>query len=176
MKIKIIFIGTIIFLIGCSSASNKTYIQQNNYQIVQMNEQSIPIISGAILWHDFLEKSKWSKNSINTKTADILISKSVCNILNNGEYFLQIITNTSSVRAESQIPVIFKIFEIGNLQNNKYQLYSANKENIIYQHQEIYFKEIPTLIILHKNKEIGRISGLPKSSWEHDILSILYKN
>lgn len=162
-------------LSSCSSGGG-AYVQKSNYQMTQVSKSSAPIISGAILWEDFLEKSHWHKNATDTKSADILISKSVCNVINNGDYFLQIITNTHSQMAESQLPIIFKIFEIGKLKNEKYQLYSANKENYIYGYNEIFFEAVPTLIINYKGKEIGRISELPKVSWEQDILSILYKN
>lgn len=175
MKNTLLILFSLI-LNSCSSSPKNDYIQESNYEIIKFNENSVPIISGAIKWDEFLEKSKWNKFSTENKSADVLISKSLCNIINNGDYFLKIITNTHSTLAESQTPVIFRIIEIGKLKPSKYQLYSANKENIIYAHQELYFNSIPTLIILHKNKEIGRITSLPKVSWEQDILSILYKN
>lgn len=162
-------------IVSCSSG-NKIYRQQSNYQITQISEQSAPIISGAIEWKDFMQKSKWNTRSVDNKSADILISKSVCNVINNGDYFIYIIANSFSQIAESQVPIIFKIFEIGKLKDSKYQLYSADRNNIIYGYGNIYFKEIPTVIIHYKSKEIGRISNLPKVSWEQDILSILYKN
>lgn len=171
---KLLFLACIV-LLSCSGGGG-VYVQKSDYQMTQVSKSSAPIISGAILWEDFLEKSHWHKNAIDTKSADILISKSVCNVINNGDYFLQLITNTHSTMAESQLPIIFKIFEIGKLKKEKYQLYSANKEDYIHGYNEIFFDAVPTLIINYKGEEIGRISGLPKVSWEQDILSILYKN
>lgn len=173
--INLLFVIAITMMLSCSSGTT-IYKQQNNYQINQLSPNSLPIISGAIKWQDFLEKSKWNISATENKSADILISKSLCNVINNGDYFLQVITNSFTMLAESQVPVIFKIFEIGKLQENKYQLYSADKDNIIFGNGDIFFKAVPTVIIKYKNKEIGRITELPKISWEQDILSILYKN
>lgn len=178
-RILNILIASLILCISCSTSQYSKYKIKSNYQITPDTKSASPIISGAIEWREWQEKSMWNLNAIESKTVDILLARSISNIINNGNYFLIIYAGSWCDDSESQLPIIFKMFDKGEMNSSKYQLIGVdrnkNSYNILSEYQFRPTK-VPCLIILHNNKEIGRVEELPEKSWEQDILSILYRN
>ncbi len=181
MKTRIIMLGLhslILLLLSCSSPNTQNYKIKSNYQILTDSKSSKPIISGAIEWNEWKDKSLWNLTAIESKSADILLSKSVCSVINNNNYFLLIYAGSWCEDSESQLPIISKIFEKGGLKSSRYQLLGVDRDKRGFELEKLKFvvNTVPTVIVLLDGKEIGRIEEFPKKSWEQDILSIIYKN
>lgn len=170
--------SVIVMLFGCSSSKKLSFKMKSNYQILSDSKSSKPIISGAIEWEEWKDNALWNLPAMESKSADILISKSVCSVVNNGNYFILIYAGSWCEDSESQLPIIFKVFEKGGMKSSKYQLLGVDRDKNGYGLEKLAIsaQKVPTLVILYDGKEIGRIEELPQKSWEQDILSIIYKN
>ncbi len=175
--LKILLISTII-CVACSASQYSEYKIKSDYQITQDTKSAAPIISGAIEWHQWREQSLWNFKAMDSKSVDLLLARSICNIINNGDYFLIIFAGSWCEDSESQLPIIFKLFEKGGLKSSKYQLIGVDRNKEAYNISNLKYSpdKVPSLIILHNNAEIGRVEELPEKSWEQDIISILYRN
>lgn len=181
MNIKILaylVISTIVLFSSCSTHKYGAYKMESNYIVFPDTKSASPIISGAIEWREWQEQSLWNLKAMEAKSVDILLARSISNIINNGDYFLIIYAGSWCEDSESQLPIIFKIFEKGGMKSSKYQLIGTDRNKQSYNISDNKFRpeKVPSLIILHDNKEIGRIEELPAKSWEQDLIAILYRN
>ncbi|MDD3125117.1 MAG: thioredoxin family protein [Candidatus Kapabacteria bacterium] len=173
------FLVVIVGLIclNCSSHKEFAYKFDSDY-IVFEDEAGKEVLSGAVTWKEWLDDVSWNRKTAMSTTADPLVSRSVCNVINNGKYFLLIFAGTWCEDSRSQLPIIFKMIQLGKLKESRYQLIGVDKDKVAYKLENLDIKvnKIPAIVIFDHDKEIGRIEEFPDKSWEQDILNILYKN
>jgi len=176
-RILSLVIMSFVLCFSCSTSHYSQYKMKSNYRITPDTKSAAPVISGAVEWREWQEQSMWNLKAMESKSVDLLSARSICNIINNGDYFLIIFAGSWCEDSESQLPIIFKMFEKGGINPSKYQLIGVDRDKKAYNTEKLDFSvlKVPTLIILHNNKEIGRVEELPEKSWEQDIISVLYR-
>jgi hypothetical protein len=142
---------------------------------VYTGEKGHIIINGRITVPEWIEVSKMDTNLIKDYQADLLICQNIENIFKHNEYKLQVIGGSWCGDTKSEFPKLFKILNVCNIKENKFELFGVDRDKIIQieKYNEINISKVPTLIVLKNEIEIGRIEEFPESSWEKDLLIIL---
>ncbi len=175
MKKYIILV--LLVLIACSSSGIRNYKYEEPNFVVKTDEKNgKPSINGAITWELFKQNANWS-SAEPAYSPDYLLCRQIGKMFSSGEYFLLIFSGSWCKDSESQVPIIYKIIEKAEINAKYYQLIGIDREkkDILKIAEECKIKFAPTLIILHKGKEIERIEEFPVKSWEEDILKAVYK-
>jgi hypothetical protein len=163
---------------ACSSSNKMQYKYKNDYSQVGVSEAAKPIIVGPIEWRVWLDNLSWSSIGAKNKSADALLSRAIGKVVESGDYFFLLFAGSWCEDSETQTPIIYKIFENGKIDLKYTQLIGIDKNKADNKglSEKFNIKKSPTLVILYKNKEIGRIQEFPAKTWEEDILNVLYRN
>ncbi len=79
--------------------------------------------------------------------------------------------------SETELPKIYKIIDLMDFKSGIIELWGVdrNKREETGMAESFKIEKVPTLIVLTKNKEIGRITEFPETTWEDDLIRILEK-
>lgn len=166
-KITFIVISIFIILIFsfCSSSKYTTF----------KDEKGKNIIIGNLTWSEWKKEAGWNSYSATNTEFDGLKIKLLAKFVNPGDYSFKLFGGSWCGDSESQMPIIYKLFEKAGISNTLISLYGLDrdKKEPSGEAQLYNIERVPTFIVLLKNKEIGRIVEYPAKSWEDDLLKII---
>lgn len=75
----------------------------------------------------------------------------------------------------SEVPKIFQLFAAANIPDAQVWLYGLDRDKYEPSGAATRYKisRVPTLVVVHQERELGRIVEYPKTSWEQDLLEIV---
>ncbi len=78
---------------------------------------------------------------------------------------------------EMQLPMIFKILQLASIPADDVHLYGVDRQKTepTGAAAQYNIRKVPTLIVLTRQAEAGKIEEFPETTWEDDILKILSK-
>ena len=162
MKI-IISLLLIIVLVSCGTSTQK------------VSEKII--ITGQYTPEKWQKECGWKDFSAADFNPDSYFIDEIANLTNHDDIKYLLFAGSWCGDSESEVPKILKLLNLAKLQNNLTLIgLDRAKSEPGNSHLPHNIERIPTLIIIKKDYEIGRIIEFPKKSWEIDIYEILVKH
>ncbi|HTN47377.1 MAG TPA: thioredoxin domain-containing protein [Flavipsychrobacter sp.] len=95
-----------------------------------------------------------------------------------GEYEIVIFAGTWCDDSKLWLPRLYKVMQAANYPMRRYSMYGVDRAKTSkYVENKLYKIElVPTIILLKKNKEIGRIVENPQKTLEQDMVGFIKKD
>ncbi len=138
------------------------------------------VISGKFSWTEWRRQAGWESYNADNYEPGVFLTEQLNSLINNKNKRISFILFSASWcgDSESEVPKIFKMFDIANIPLSKIELYGVDraKRELSGTAEKFNILRVPTLIVLKNGNEIGRIVEHPLSSWEEDIFKILIQS
>lgn len=162
MKILISLI-LIIGLISCGTSSQ--------------NVKEKIIITGEYSQEKWQKECGWKDFSATDFNPDSYFIDEIANLSKHDNIQYLLFAGSWCGDSESEVPKILKLLNLSKLEKNlKLIGLDRAKSEPGNSHLPYNIERVPTLIVLKKDYEIGRIIEFPRKSWELDIYEILVKH
>jgi len=160
---KKIFVLIVFLAVSCHST----------YELHTETYKGKPILAGKATLADLEKKpyNEWFDANYRDYRPDSKIIEKLKPVIN--DYNFRVILGTWCGDSQEQVPVLFKVLDESGYHNQPvlycvprdYKSYPPAMDNNIIR--------VPTIIVLKKNKEIGRIIEYPMQSIEADLYKIM---
>lgn len=96
----------------------------------------------------------------------------------NSPYKFVVFLGTWCEDSRILIPQLFKVFQLAGIDLNAVEMYGVNrnKEALNIEHKLYNITRVPTIIVMHQFREVGRITEVVNQSIEEDLLAIMEKD
>lgn len=149
---------------------------QSDYEIVKSDNKEEVIYKGACTFEDiagvkaFDLVRKSEKYKPDAAATEALLGKL-------GDYQMVIFLGTWCEDSHKLIPELYRVLQNTNYQLDELQLYALDRDKKGKNSEELpyHITNVPTIILLKDNKEIGRITETVEKSIESDLLKIVEK-
>ncbi len=93
-------------------------------------------------------------------------------------YHIVVMLGTWCGDTKELLPKLYTVLRASNFDFNAITLFAVNRDRDALNEESKTFKidRVPTVIVLHGNREVGRITESVTTSIEHDLLAILEKD
>lgn len=93
-------------------------------------------------------------------------------------YHLVVFMGTWCEDTHLLLPQLYKVLKHSNFDFNALTMYAVDRKKASLNEEHINYGiyAVPTIIVLHGDREVGRITETVKASIEHDLLAILEKD
>ena len=160
MKIKVLSLLIVLLLVACAGTRHGK-----------------KIITGKFSWNQWQQQAGWHSYDATDYEPGEFLAEQLSNIVSSDSIDILLFAGSWCGDSESEVPKIYKLFQVAKIPLTKITLYGVDRQKLepTGTAQKYEIQRVPTLIILGKGKEKGRIIEYPKVSWEEDIFKILMK-
>lgn len=141
---------------------------------LQDNSAGKPKILGETSWHVWKNSAGWNDYSALKYQPNLKKINKLKTLIQEKDVNFIIFASSTCDECMHEVPIIFKIFELTELDSTKIKLIGVDENSQepsgIYKNYDI--KSTPTLIILSKNKVIGKVEP-PDNEWIEFIIEYL---
>ena len=170
--ILIIAVSLVLTQIILTSCSRK-----KEYK-VQKLKNNTKVIVGTLTWEQWEDASGWNFSTAEGNPQARAVAEEIGSIVNSNDISFILFTASWCPDSERAMPRIYSLFRMADIEPAKTEIIGLDirkkEPSMIIKAYRI--RRVPTLIVLLKHKEIGRIVETPGKSWEDDLLSIFLKN
>jgi hypothetical protein len=146
------------------------------YRIVE-TETSRSLV-GRITWQDWQLEARWNKYLDADYVPDAASVQQIRSALGAGDISFRLIAAAWCSDSREEMPRLYAVFaQCGVQPDDEVELWGVNlsKTEPADLVRANALEYVPTLIVLKKGVEIGRVVENPVQSWERDIAAILQK-
>jgi thiol-disulfide isomerase/thioredoxin len=166
----------IMFMAIMLAAGSLQAQAQSDFEIVKSDNKEEVIYKGACTFEDiagvkaFDLARKSEKYKPDAAATGALRSKLV-------DYQMVIFLGTWCEDSHKLIPELYRVLQSANYPLDELQLYALDRDKKGKNGEELpyHITNVPTIILLKDNKEIGRITEIVEKSIESDLLKIVEK-
>ena len=146
------------------------------YRIVETD--AARSLVGRATWQDWQREARWKTYMDAEYAPDTASLQQIRAALGKGDVSFRLIAATWCSDSREEMPRLYAVFERCGIRADDVELWGVNlpktePADIVRANALEY---VPTLVILRKGAEIGRVVENPAQSWERDIAEILRKN
>jgi len=140
-------------------------------------------VIGKVTWEQWVEFSGW-KIDVNLKGGDSYdFDKNIVKELNeilahDKSYSFVLFSGSWCGDSRIEMPNIIDLINHLELNDSQFEIIGVSRDKTEPRQyiQKYGMEYVPTLIILHNSKEIGRLIESTEKTWEEDILDIIQKH
>ena len=160
MKIKVFSLLIVLLLVACAGTRHEK-----------------KIITGKFSWNQWQQQTGWNSYDAADYEPGEFLAEQLSNIVSSDSIDFLLFSGSWCGDSESEVPKIYKLFQVAKIPLTKITLYGVDRQKLepTGTAKKYEIQRVPTLIILSKGKEKGRIIEYPKVSWEEDIFKTLIK-
>ena len=149
-------------------------IAKSEYVITRDTANKV-VISGKINWEDWQKHAEWQDYKADEYKINTAFSDSILQIMKLNKITFMLFAGSWCSDSKEQMPKLYKVLSYCNYPINNIELYGVDrkKEESSGIAKALQILNVPTLIIIKNNNEIGRIVETPSHSWEEDIFNFI---
>lgn len=163
--------GTVIFFCGPSGQSLATAPKPAQ----NASQETESILSGKKTWGEWKSQTDWdSYVAVSYKPSKKKIS-AISRIARAKNIRFILFAGSWCKDSEAQLPTVMKLLDAARIPSRNIELYGVDgrMKEPAGRGERFEVLNVPTLILLKGERELGRIVERPMETWEDDILSIL---
>jgi thiol-disulfide isomerase/thioredoxin len=143
--------------------------------IISRDTANKVVITGKINWEDWQKNAEWQSYTADEYKVNNILKDSLISIFKKNNIKFILFGGSWCSDSKEQMPRFFKILKLCDYPIDKVELYGLDrkKEEQTGIAKALQILNVPTLIIIKNNNEVGRIIETPSHSWEEDIFSHL---
>lgn len=134
-----------------------------------------PLLRGKLTFNDLLKETtcNWlyeGAQAYNPQTEAINTLNQICK-----DYRFVVFIGTWCEDTQELLPKLYKTILDAGIAKESIEMYGVNRnKKALKQEEDVYkIERVPTIIVLHQKREIGRITETVKNSIEEDLVQII---
>lgn len=141
-----------------------------DYSVILSQEENESLLLGKITKEQWKAHETWDVGDY--KPDKDVVAELKKNL--KGDIEIYLFAGTWCSDSQKNVPQIYRLFDDLGI-SDKVQFYGVNREKIDPEGKSMIMsiEKVPTIVVLRKGIEIGRITEYPSASWEKDLLSIV---
>lgn len=139
------------------------------------SQEEKPMLIGNFFWNEWLKETGWDNSGFLSYNPSDEKINTIKKLISEKNITFLIFGGSWCSDTKSELPKIFKIFSLCDLDINKIEIIGVDRQKSDPSGKSMlhHIERVPTLIILSENTELGRITEFPVISWEDDLIKIL---
>jgi hypothetical protein len=138
-------------------------------------ESGKPILRGTISFNDLLRESTchWLTDSAKTYTPNEFVLSELGRMWH--DYRFVVFAGTWCEDTQHWLPRFYKTIQEADIPEYAIEMYGVDRKKRALNHEEKVYKilYVPTIIVMHQQREVGRIVESPAGSIEEALLNII---
>lgn len=137
-----------------------------------------PLLRGKVTFQEVEDESvnKWlyaNANAYEPNDADIRELRRI-----HAPYRFVVFMGTWCSDTHDLLPKFYKVLNQADMDLHAVEMYGVNREKKSLELEHVVYKieRVPTIIVLHQNRELGRITESVTNSIENDLVQIMQKD
>jgi thiol-disulfide isomerase/thioredoxin len=162
--------GVLFFVVILSGCSSPKFVMQDS-------ETKEAMLIGSATWSDWKKNAAWAMYDDSTYTPNDTAIKRLAALAKSGDVSFMLFAGSWCGDSKHEVPKLSVVFKQVGVAWEKVSLYGVTrqKRENTGTAEQYAVKRVPTLIVLRKGKEVGRIVEIPKETIEKDLVSMLEK-
>lgn len=136
------------------------------------------MLKGRITFNDIQDETAfgWFMRGANTYDYNKMVAENLERFY--APYHVVVFMGTWCSDSQDIIPKLYTVLKNSHFDFNALTMYAVDRNKVAINQEAANYKItlVPTIIILHGNREVGRITESVQASIEHDLLAILEKD
>ncbi len=166
-----------LFIITALSMSS-LFLQAQDFVRELDRKTDKVVLRGKITFNDLLKEStfRWLEKGADDYKPNAQTIKEIKK--HQSDYRLVIFGGTWCEDTRDLLPKLYKVLKVSGFDMNAIEMYGVNrdKQALNIEHQFYNIQRVPTIIVIHQFKEVGRIIETVPTNIESALLDILEKD